>query len=132
MMISRLLLICRDRGGASAVEFAFAMPILIMLLIGVFEFGRLFWTWTTIQYAAEQTGRYAMSKPTATPADLTAYLRNRLPGVSSAAVDIDVSPETVDGVNYMVIVTRFNFSFLNLFPVSSVDLEGRSRVPMVI
>lgn len=131
-MVSRLLRMLRDRRGTSAVEFAFAMPVLIMLLMGVFEFGRLFWTWTTIQYAAEQTGRFAMSKPTATPGELTTYLRTKLPGVSSAAVDINVSPETVDGVNYMVIVTRFNFSFLSLFPISPVDLEGRSRVPMVI
>jgi Flp pilus assembly protein TadG len=132
MMILRALRLFRDRRGASAVEFAFAMPVLIMLLVGVFEFGRLFWTWTTIQYAAEQTGRFAMSKPTATPAELIAYLRNKLPGVSSGAVDISVSPETVDGVNYMLIITRFNFSFLSLFPIDPVDLEGRSRVPMVI
>lgn len=132
MTMLRILRTLRDRRGASAVEFAFAMPVLIVLLIGVFEFGRLFWTWTTLQYAAEQTGRYAMSKPTATAADLTTYLRSRLPGVRSAAVVVDVSPETVDGIDYMVIVTRINYSFLSLLPINPVDLEGRSRVPMVI
>jgi Flp pilus assembly protein TadG len=132
MMMSRLLRMLRDRRGVSAVEFAFAMPVLIMMLIGVFEFGRLFWTWTTLQYAAEQTGRFAMSNPTATPAELTTYLKSKLPGVKSTSVAINVSPETVDGINYMVIVTRFNFSFLSLLPINQVDLEGRSRVPMVI
>jgi hypothetical protein len=47
-------------------------------------------------------------------------------------VAVDVAPETDTGVNYMVIVARVHFSFMSIFPIDAVDLEGRSRVPMVI
>ncbi|MEO6579018.1 MAG: TadE/TadG family type IV pilus assembly protein, partial [Candidatus Limnocylindria bacterium] len=30
----------RDRRGQSAVEFALALPLLILLLVGIFDFGR--------------------------------------------------------------------------------------------
>lgn len=132
MTVSRILRLFRDRRGATAVEIAFALPILVMLLLGAFEFGRLFWTWTTIQYAAEQTGRFAMSKPSATATELQNDLKTRLPGIAASSVNVTVTPEVEAGVNYMVIVARFNFSFLSLFPIAPVNLEGRSRVPMVI
>jgi Flp pilus assembly protein TadG len=122
----------KNRDGASTIEIAFALPILIALLLGAFEFGRLFFTWSTIQFAAEQTGRYAMGKPSATTTELTNFLKTRLPGLVSNSVAVNVSPESDSGVTYMVIVARVHFTFLNIFPINAVDLEGRSRVPMVI
>jgi hypothetical protein len=131
MSLACLRRLAGDRRGASTVELAFALPIFVALLTGAFEFGRLFLTWTTIQYAAEQTGRFAMSKPTATAAELSAFLKQRVHGIARKDVAIMVTPESEAGVPYMVIVARVNFSFLGIFPISPVDLEGRSRVPMV-
>lgn len=131
-MLSRAARLLRDRRGASTVEIAFALPIFVALLLGAFEFGRLFFTWSTIQYATEQTGRFAMSKPAATASELSTYLKTRLPGIVANTVAIDVAPEADAGVNYMVIVARVHFSFMSIFPITPVDLEGRSRVPMVI
>ena len=131
MMRARLVRLARDRRGASAIELAFALPVFVLLLIGVFEFGRLFLTWSTIQYAAEQTGRFAMSRPAATASELTAFLKERIHGIARNSIAISVTPETVAGVPYMVIVARVHFSFVGLIPVPPIDLEGRSRVPMV-
>ena len=131
MKRTRLPRLARDQRGASTIEIAFALPIFVALLLGAFEFGRLFLTWTTVQYAAEQTGRFAMSRPTATAAELTVFLRQRVHGVAQQNVAISVTPESEAGVPYMVIVARVHFSFLGVFPISPVDLEGRSRVPMV-
>jgi Flp pilus assembly protein TadG len=122
----------RNRDGASTIEIAFALPVLIALLLGAFEFGRLFFTWSTIQYAAEQTGRFAMGKPSATTTELASFLKTKLPGLVSNSVAVDVSPESDSGVTYMVIIARVHFTFLSVFPINAVDLEGRSRVPMVI
>ena len=44
---------------------------------------------------------------------------------------ISVTSESAAGVPYMVIVARVSFSFIGIFPISPIDLEGRSRVPMV-
>lgn len=132
MMLSYLARLARDRRGAPTIEIAFALPVLVALLLGVFEFGRLFFTWSSIQYAAEQTGRFAMSKPAATATELTDFLKTKLPGIAVSTVAVNVTPEIDAGVNYMVIVARVHFSFISLFPIDAIDLEGRSRVPMVI
>jgi hypothetical protein len=43
-----------------------------------------------------------------------------------------MTPETVGGVNYVTIQATYTFSFFSLVPVAPIDLEGRSRVPVVI
>jgi Flp pilus assembly protein TadG len=45
--------------GASAVEFALVAPILLTLLFGIFEFGRVLWTQGILDYAVEQAARCA-------------------------------------------------------------------------
>ena len=132
MTMRAMLRLLRNREGVASIEIAFALPVFIALLLGTVEFGRLFFTWSTIQYAAEQTGRYAMGKPSATATELTDFLKAKLPGLVSSSVAVNVSPESDSGVNYMVIVARVHFTFLSVFPINAVDLEGRSRVPMVI
>jgi Flp pilus assembly protein TadG len=41
------------------VEFGVALPVLILLLFGVIEFGRLLQSWVTIQHAVEEGARFA-------------------------------------------------------------------------
>lgn len=49
------------RPGQGLVEFALVMPILLMLLFGVIEFGRLFAAWLSIQNGARFGVRYAIT-----------------------------------------------------------------------
>jgi len=41
------------------VEFALVMMVLMAIIMGLFEFGRVFQVWLTIQYAAQDAARYA-------------------------------------------------------------------------
>ena len=50
----------RDTRGAMVVEFAILAPIFLILVLGIIDFGRLFWVKSTMQFAVEQTARYAM------------------------------------------------------------------------
>ena len=45
----------KKRLGASVVEFAIVAPVLMLLLVAVMEFGRMYWVRDSVQYAAEQT-----------------------------------------------------------------------------
>ena len=45
--------------GATLAEFALTLPILLLLLFGIIEFGRLFQSWVTLQNAARTAVRYA-------------------------------------------------------------------------
>jgi hypothetical protein len=58
--------------GQSMVEFAAVLPIFIMLLVGIFDFGRVIWINDTLAAAAREAARYAIvhggSASTACPA----------------------------------------------------------------
>ncbi len=49
----------RRRSGQTLVEFALTLPILLLLLFGIIEFGRIFQSWVTLQNAARAAARYA-------------------------------------------------------------------------
>ena len=47
--------------GQSLVEFALILPILLLLLLGIIEGGRIIWAYITVQNAAREAARYAVT-----------------------------------------------------------------------
>jgi Flp pilus assembly protein TadG len=120
-----------NRRGGSAVEIALAAPILFALLFGVVEFGRAYWMRTALQFAAEESARYAMANTTASETQIGTFFRSNLSGIDSSTVNVQVSSETVAGVPYKIIVGRIVFSPISFLSVGNITLEGRARVPVV-
>jgi hypothetical protein len=48
------------RRGQSMVEFSLVFIIFLMLMVGLFELGRVVWIYETVAHAARQGARYAM------------------------------------------------------------------------
>jgi len=55
----------RRKSAQSLTEFALILPILMLILLGVVDFGRVFYYWTSIANAAREGARYAITHPTA-------------------------------------------------------------------
>lgn len=51
----------RSRSGQSLVEFAMIAPLFFILLFGIIDFGRLFFTQMTLQHALREAGRFAVT-----------------------------------------------------------------------
>jgi Flp pilus assembly protein TadG len=49
----------KDQTGASAVELALVMPLLVMILFGIFQFGIAFNNWISLTHAAREGARLA-------------------------------------------------------------------------
>lgn len=49
----------RRQRGATLAEFSLTLPILLILIFGIIEFGRLFQAWVTLQNSAREATRYA-------------------------------------------------------------------------
>jgi len=47
--------------GTSALEFAFVLPMFVLLVLGIVDFSRLFYTELTLQNAVRQAGRFAIT-----------------------------------------------------------------------
>ena len=54
-------LIKRRKKGAAIVEFAIVGAMFLLLLLGIVEFGILFWVDLTMQHAVREGGRYAIT-----------------------------------------------------------------------
>jgi hypothetical protein len=46
--------------GQAMVEFALVFPVFVLLLVGLFDFGRAIWVNDTLSTAAREAGRYAV------------------------------------------------------------------------
>ncbi|MFN0085069.1 MAG: TadE/TadG family type IV pilus assembly protein [Blastocatellia bacterium] len=64
----------RGRGerGAQLVELAIVLPVLLLLVAVIVEFGQSFYTYTTLAKATRAAARYLSSKPTTTAEQDTA------------------------------------------------------------
>jgi hypothetical protein len=50
------------QGGVAMVEFAVALPLLLLLLLGIGEFGRMLFQYNSLLQASRDAGRYAASQ----------------------------------------------------------------------
>src|SRR3954452_6216031 len=70
----------RRTGGQSLVEFALILPVMLLLLLGAIDFGRVFLGWVSLNNTARIAANYAASNALAVNAGNTASLAayNRL------------------------------------------------------
>lgn len=54
--------------GQTLVEFALILPLLVLILMGVFDFGRAFYAYNNISGGAREGARYGVIHPTETAA----------------------------------------------------------------
>ncbi len=75
-------------GGATAAEFAMALPLLVIMLMGAFEFGWTQHCLTATRYALETAARDLMLNPALTEAQLETRVRNQLTGEADPNVEV--------------------------------------------
>jgi Flp pilus assembly pilin Flp len=59
--------ILKNENGANAAEFAIILPILVVLVFGIFQFGLAYNNYITITHAAREGARKAVVDPTDEP-----------------------------------------------------------------
>ena len=83
----------RDERGASAVEFAFIVPLLILLVLGIAEFGHAFQVQGTLSAAARE-GVRAMALRN-NPADAKAVVRDAASSLDPDITDTQIKIQVV-------------------------------------
>ena len=64
----------RDEGGASLVEFALVLPLILMLVLGLVSAGIAYNDKITLTHAARESARFAATFPISNSASLEAWL----------------------------------------------------------
>jgi Flp pilus assembly protein TadG len=62
LMTRRFRAARRRRRGQSLVEFALVLPVFVLLLGGMIQFGVIFWGQNTLNQVVRDTGRYAATR----------------------------------------------------------------------
>jgi len=126
--------------GATAVEFALVLPLFVLLLFGIIDFGWYFFVQHTVQFATREGTRLALVGGTLTddegnPLDRTASIIKKIKDSAETAIDpaelsISIFPvtesysdptgwENIQNAgnpgDYMRVRTRYTYRFLTPF-----------------
>ena len=123
----------RDERGASAVEFAFIVPLLIVLVLGIAEFGHAFQVQGTLSAAARE-GVRAMALRN-DPVDAKAVARDAAsslnPGITDGQIKIHVVGSTAStcptigaGNTAVRLTISYPMPFLTGFFGTGITLTG--------
>lgn len=109
----------RDR-GASAVEFAIVLPVLFLIVAGIVDFGRAYFTQIQLANAAREGARAAVVLPLgSTPAPTTevpARVSAALPGLTDAAMTPTYCPSSANSTARATVVVSRPFRWIVLGP----------------
>jgi len=82
----------RSKRGQSLVEIALILPILLIILFGILEFGRVFHSYLVITHAAREGARYGIISKDVD--EIKQKVQDASPGITLNLSDIDVNPST--------------------------------------
>ena len=93
----------RNRRGQALVELAVALPVLLLVLMGIIDFGRVFHSHLTVTTAARAGARVAIVG--AADAEIQEAVRQAAATLDAAALNVEISPGSAErgaGVNVTV------------------------------
>jgi Flp pilus assembly protein TadG len=103
--LEKLCRLCRkDRRGAAAVEFALVAPVLMLLVFGMIEFGRLVMVQQVLTNASREGARVGILDDSTT-ADVAASVSSFLTSSNISGATITVSPDPPSSAGYGDAVT---------------------------
>ena len=124
--------------GAALVETAFVLPIMLLVCVGILEFGRAYQTWSVVTNAAREGARVAILPEypdTSVTTRVRTYLKNG--GLPASIVDdttktkvlITATTIPVDAAGTVTasaarIVVEYPFEFMVLQPVAQLVVNG--------
>jgi Flp pilus assembly protein TadG len=119
-----------DDRGSTIVEFALVAPVLVALLFGLFEVGRLYFTQTLLINGVQNAARTAVLEQTGDSARLRGVVETALASVGTdrlAAVDV-VGPTALPDTSRIVTISaRYRFeSAAPFLPLGTIELSAEA------
>jgi Flp pilus assembly protein TadG len=117
----------RNQRGAALLETAVTLPMIMLVAVGIFEFGRAYQTWQVLTNAAREGARIAVL-PDYTDAQVTSTVRTymssgRLPNATTATVtvvrNVPFGATTASRVN-----VDYPFQFMVISPIARLVRSG--------
>lgn len=134
-----VLAFSRSQSGAAAVEFAMVCLPMLLLALGIVEFGRALNVRNDLAYAADVAARMVLinkveadDTDTEALAKLDPAARQAFTGGQRDLLQVSVTKEAVDGTTFRVLALRYPFTLLLPgMEDSPIALGVTLRVPAV-
>jgi Flp pilus assembly protein TadG len=118
----------RDERGSQLVELAIVMPLLLVLLGATAEFGRFFYTYTTLLKGTRAAARYLISQPPgagdAAARNLLVYGNTAGTGTPVASglttANVKITPNKTGGTTQTTTVEIQNFTYVPIFDLGKL------------
>ena len=121
----------RCERGAAAVEFALIALALILVSVGVIEFGRGLLLRNELSFAADHGARKVLLDPTVEDSALQDAIRSALIQAQSELLVVTLGTETADGAQYRTIFLSYPLMLLIPgFSGETISLSLSRRVPL--
>lgn len=120
----------RNQKGAALLETAITLPLVLLVTVSIFEFGRAYQTWQVLTNAAREGARVAVLAD-ATDAQVTTAVRNylstgQLPKAAREAASVAIERSVPFGASSSAskITVSYPFNFMVLNPVIRMVKPG--------
>jgi Flp pilus assembly protein TadG len=121
----------KSERGTAILETALTLPLLLLVSVGIFEFGRAYQTWQVLTNAAREGARVAVlpsSVAGAPEARVRAYLQSgQLPQADTATVSVTAGSVDLGGgtaATTSIVTVNYPFNFIVLQPVARLLVSG--------
>ena len=113
----------KNQRGAALLETAITIPLILLISVGIFEFGRAYQTWQVLTNAAREGARIAVL-PDYTDTDVNNAVRNymtggRLTNASTATISI-VRNVPFGAATASRVTVNYPFQFMVIGPVAKL------------
>jgi Flp pilus assembly protein TadG len=113
----------RSERGAALIETAITLPLVLLVAVSIFEFGRAYQTWQVLTNAAREGARIAVL-PDYTDDQVTTTVRNyldggRLTNASTATITV-VRNQPFGSATASRVTVNYPFQFMVLNPVAKL------------
>ena len=129
--MTRIRALLTGEQGQALLETALTLPLLLIVSVGIFEFGRAFQTWQVLTNAAREGARIAVMPGPVTGVD--ARVRNYLTDGqldAAASATIVVNPTATVSIgggataSASLVTITYPFQFIVLQPVANLLVSG--------
>jgi hypothetical protein len=102
----------RKEKGQSMVEMALVLPVLLLILMGIFDMGRIMYTYMHLQLATQETVR--LGGLGQGDAEIAAFARDYIHIGDSSKLDIEISPDgaTRESGDYMTVTLEYPVEYV--------------------
>lgn len=125
----------RPSAGQSVVELALMLPVLMLIMIGTLDLGRLVDAYVVMTNAAREGARYGMNNPTDTTGiqnKARAAAANSGYQTAQMTISSSCNPNCTDNGNAVVVQVSYPFTMITTYMFGATTITVQTQTQMAI